>query len=125
MDAARIEAQDPGAAGIGDALDAVLASGLKDVVRADEVALEHGSPLLAAGQAADVGNGIHATRGFQHRVEVGEVGHDRIGEVGYGHAVVAAHLVARLQAASYGRANAAGCAGYEYAHGMFLSLSAV
>lgn len=113
-----VEPQYPGSAGVGDALDSILAGGFEDIVGADEITLQHRLPFVAAGQAADMGYSVDVAGGFEQGVEVVEVGDEGVVEVGHFRAVVAADLVTGLEALGNGGAYAAGGAGDEYAHGI-------
>ena len=104
------------AAGEGDAPDAVAAACLEQVVGTENVAAVDGLPLVAPGQAADVGDGIDAAGRLEEGVEIAQVADHGVVELGHGPAVVAAHLVPVPQAAGNGAADLAGGAGYENAH---------
>ena len=115
-DALGIGTEQAGAAGVGDAADAVLAGRLEGVVGAHVVALQKFGPGTLAWIAAQVDDGIHVPGGCEHRVEVGQVADDGIFEIGHGNAVEAAQLVAVFKTAHHGGADVAGGAGDEHAH---------
>ena len=94
--------EETGAAGEGDAADAVLPDGLEEVIGADDIAVEDLFPRGGAGGiAGQVDDGIHVPCGPGKGVEVGQLGDDGVVQIGHWYAVEAAQGVAVAQAVDH------------------------
>ncbi len=98
----RIVREETGAAGKGDAADAVLAGGLEEVVCADDVAVKDFLPGRGAGGiAGQVDDGVHVPCGPGKGVEIGQLSDDGVVQIGHWNAVEAAQGVAVAQAVDH------------------------
>ena len=64
---------DGDAAGDHDPLHAFQPAGLKDIVGADDVAVQHALPRLGAGVGGQVRDHVHPAHGFTQALQVGQV----------------------------------------------------